>query len=552
MVSTVPVAQQAASERQPLLSNKNNHSHAKGKSLWYRARRAPLAVACVTAIALFVDMVVYGVVVPILPDIVKRLGGTSRDAGFLFACYAFGLLGSTPVFAYLSDHYHNRRYPMMGGMLGMAVATFCFANANSYWMLIFARTGQGMAGGASWTIGLGMLADVYPQHQLGVVMGICLMFNTIGFLIGPTMGGALYEYYGLHAPFAVCAALALMDFFAILLIAEPEKNVSASTEQPKAKAVDEEVAGVAPAPAAVATTGEEDEHDNQDNQEDGEASPKVANYGSIGEGSAGTSSSKSSSIQSQSCASSASSVSSSGTSSSAIASAGKKTGLEKVDGEDDGCSNHKSDNVSGSETNVSYFQIASEWTIARCLLATLVTASAYSGIEPIFPLHLQDTLGAGPALTGLVFTSVVVPSLCSPLIGYVADKTDRLVVSSVGMILFVSALIWLSVPTTIAGFILPLALFGLGSSMSQTPILPAIAQIASERGWNAYARVYACFNMVYSGGMMVGPILAGVLYDRLGFGWTMFVFGAIGLLLTPLIFGKELVVLVRSTQRLIR
>ncbi|KAF9969120.1 hypothetical protein BGZ73_008681 [Actinomortierella ambigua] len=542
----VPVSQTSSSESQPLLSNTKD-DHAQSKSLLYRARRAPLAVACVAAIALFVDMVVYGVVVPILPDIVKRLGGTSRDAGLLFACYAIGLLGSTPVFAYLSDHYHNRRYPMMGGMLGMAIATFCFANANSYWMLFLARIGQGMAGGASWTIGLGMLADVYPPHKLGVVMGACLMFNTMGFLIGPTLGGTLYEYYGLHAPFAVCAGLALLDFFAVVFIAEPEKNKPAQgvDQGNKAKAVvDEETAGVAPVPAAT-----EAGVDNSD-EEDRDTSSKVANYGSISQGSTNTSSSSQSRSRASTNAS-ASSVASNETSSSATASIDKKVvgggeALEKVDREDDIHSGNKSESDS-----VGYFEIATEWTIIRCLLATLVTASAYSGIEPIFPLHLQDILGAGPALTGLVFTSAVVPSLLSPLIGYIADRTDRLVVATGGMIVFATALIWLSWPTTIAGFIMPLALFGLGSSTCQTPILPAMAQVATERGWNAYARVYACYNMMYSGGMMIGPILAGILYDWCGFGWTMFAFGVVGFAMIPFIFGNEIVSLARLAHRIL-
>ncbi|KAI8602622.1 hypothetical protein EDD21DRAFT_68972 [Dissophora ornata] len=85
-----PVPQSGADERRPLLgSNSDDHDvHYKNRSCWYRARRAPVAVACVVAMALFTDMVVYGVVVPILPIIVKeRLGGSSSDVGLLFACY---------------------------------------------------------------------------------------------------------------------------------------------------------------------------------------------------------------------------------------------------------------------------------------------------------------------------------------------------------------------------------------------------------------------------------------------------------------------------------
>lgn len=63
---------------------------------------------------------------------------------------AFGLLLATPVFAILSDRYQNRRYPMMGGMLGLGISTLAFAMADTYALLVLARVAQGVAGGASW------------------------------------------------------------------------------------------------------------------------------------------------------------------------------------------------------------------------------------------------------------------------------------------------------------------------------------------------------------------------------------------------------------------
>lgn len=57
---------------------------------------------------------------------------------------------ATPVFAILSDRYQNRRYPMIGGMLGLVISTLAFATADSYTLLVLARVAQGVAGGASW------------------------------------------------------------------------------------------------------------------------------------------------------------------------------------------------------------------------------------------------------------------------------------------------------------------------------------------------------------------------------------------------------------------
>ncbi|KAF9383338.1 hypothetical protein CPB97_006536 [Podila verticillata] len=507
MIVPVPTSD----ERRPLLpSSTHEEPHIK-RSLLYRARRAPATVACVVAMALFTDMVVYGVVVPILPKIVKeRLGGSSSDIGLLFACYAIGLLASTPVFAILSDKYQNRRIPMMVGMLGLAVATVGFSLASNYWVLIAARIGQGSAGGASWTIGLGMLADVYPPDNLGVVMGATMMANAVGFMLGPMVGGYFYEYHGHMAPFIFCAGLAVLDFLCIMFIAEPDKR-KYGAKNARTTDLDDQVddlsIGDDPSTstlvaAEVIASEISDRKHAQDIIDDAihhhvkaatEHSSEAANYGST----SGSSSSSSSSV-----------------------------------------------NDEDINTDVSMFEIASNWTITRCLLATFVAASVFSGLEPIFPLYLQDLLNAGPTQTGLILIAAIFPTLFASGIGYYADQVGHFYVSLVGMILFTFATFLLAVPSTFLSFVLPLAIFGLGSSMILTPLLPAMADVVNKKGWNCYAKTYALYNMTYSLSMAVGPILAGFIYDDFGFPLTMSMFGVMIAVSTPIIFSTQIAAVV--------
>ncbi|KAF8938304.1 hypothetical protein BGZ58_001166, partial [Dissophora ornata] len=372
-----PVPQSGADERRPLLgSNSDDHDvHYKNRSCWYRARRAPVAVACVVAMALFTDMVVYGVVVPILPIIVKeRLGGSSSDVGLLFACYAIGLLASTPVFAILSDKYQNRRIPMMVGMLGLAVATVGFSLANNYWVLIVARIGQGSAGGASWTIGLGMLADVYPPDNLGVVMGATMMANAIGFMLGPIVGSYFFEYHGYKAPFIFCAGLAILDFLCILFIAEPDKKKFASpsvdnnTESVSAAAgvtaggnadrdVDTLTIGEGPTTSTIVAVERtaaaiSDPKHAQEILDDG-----LHHHAHTHSHSHSNRSDQESSYGSVATSTSPANPSSSSSSNSSV------RGVNKEE---------------QHETDVSMFEIASNWTISCCLLATFVAASVFS------------------------------------------------------------------------------------------------------------------------------------------------------------------------------
>ncbi|KAH7030336.1 major facilitator superfamily domain-containing protein [Linnemannia elongata] len=515
-------------ERQPLLSSTTAATATTEaglkRSVWYRARRSPFAVACVVAMALFTDMVVYGVVVPILPDIVKsRLGGTPREVGLLFACYAIGLLASTPVFAIMSDKYQNRRIPMMLGMLGLAVATVGFSLASNYWVLILARIGQGSAGGASWTIGLGLLADVYPPDNLGVVMGATMTANAVGFMLGPMVGGYLYEYHGYSAPFIFCAGLAVLDFMCIVFIAEPEKKKVAAVqvdqdEGAASTAIEQEVdcltvhepstttvVAVERAAAAISNPQHAQEilddglhhqdhvEKNSTQHQTGGSSGTSSNYGA-------TSSSASSSLSA--------------------------------------ANDEPSKEMAGID--VSMFEIASNWTITCCLLATFVAASVFSGLEPILPLYLEELLGAGPTQTGLIFLAAIFPTLFSSAIGYYADKVGHFYISLLGMAIFAVATFSLSMPKTFLSFILPLALFGLGSSTILTPLLPAMADVVNKKGWNGYAKTYALYNMTYSLSMAVGPILAGFIFEDFGFWWTMVMFGIMIVVATPIIFTAQI------------
>lgn len=172
-----------------------------------RTRKAALFVV---AIAIFTDMLIYGLVVPILPGYASSLGVSQTAIGFLFSSYAITLFIATPIFGLLSDRI-GRRGPMLWGLLGLAAATILFCFANSYILLIVARALQGVAAAVTWTSGLALLADLYPPEERGKAMGIALSGQAAGTLLGPTVGGWLYELGGYQAPFLFAAGLALFD-----------------------------------------------------------------------------------------------------------------------------------------------------------------------------------------------------------------------------------------------------------------------------------------------------------------------------------------------------
>ncbi len=185
---------------------------------WRGSATAGLAVV---TLAIFTDMLLYGLAVPILPGYAAGMGVSDWAIGLLFGSYAFALVLATPVLGWLCDRT-GRRALMVAGLFGLAVATLLFAVATSYLGLLAARLVQGVAAGATWTAGLALVADLYPSKERGRAMGIALSGMTGGFLLGPPLGGLLYEWGGYSAPFVIVAGLAVVDGLArLLLLADP-------------------------------------------------------------------------------------------------------------------------------------------------------------------------------------------------------------------------------------------------------------------------------------------------------------------------------------------
>ncbi len=187
-------------------------------------RGSPTAALIVVTFAIFTDILIYGMVVPILPRYATTLGISPTGIGVLFGSYAAALLIATPFCGWLSDRI-GRRGPMMWGMFGLAAATLLFALSDTYALLLLARVLQGVAAAATWTAGLALLADTFPPDTRGRAMGTAMTGTAIGMLFGPAFGGFLYEWGGYQLPFLIAAGFALLDGLArAWLIRDPPRQ----------------------------------------------------------------------------------------------------------------------------------------------------------------------------------------------------------------------------------------------------------------------------------------------------------------------------------------
>ncbi len=182
------------------------------------------AVALVT-FATFTDILAYSIGVPVLPDISRRLGASPTMIGLLFASFGVTVLAVSLPMGAISDRL-GRKGPLVGGLVALAASTVMFAFAEKMPALFAARLVQGAADAVTWVVGFALLADLYGPAERGRVMGLVMSGTTFGFMVGPTLGGWLYETGGVRVPFLSVAVFAMIAAVGFVWLKIPARHAA--------------------------------------------------------------------------------------------------------------------------------------------------------------------------------------------------------------------------------------------------------------------------------------------------------------------------------------
>lgn len=169
-------------------------------------------------LTVFVDLVGFGIVLPLLPLYADRFGASGTQIGILVLSYSAAQLLFAPVWGRLSDRF-GRRPILIIGLLGSAASYLVFAYAASLSVLLLSRTMAGI-GGANIPVAQAYIADITPRESRAGNMGLIGAAFGLGFIFGPAIGGVLApvaaELPGLVAA-GLCAGNALL---ALVLLPE--------------------------------------------------------------------------------------------------------------------------------------------------------------------------------------------------------------------------------------------------------------------------------------------------------------------------------------------
>src|SRR5262249_1341076 len=181
----------------------------------------------------FVDLVGFGLIIPLLPFYAERFGASPQLVTMLLAIFSLMSMISAPLWGRISDRI-GRRPVLMASMLASALAYLWMGFADALWMLFAARAFAGLCAG-NIAAAQAYIADVTPPENRARGMGMIGAAFGLGFIIGPALGGLVagndFATADLETPGLIAAGLSFAAFLGVVLLL-PESLPAAVRARP--------------------------------------------------------------------------------------------------------------------------------------------------------------------------------------------------------------------------------------------------------------------------------------------------------------------------------
>jgi DHA1 family tetracycline resistance protein-like MFS transporter len=184
---------------------------------------------------LMIDAIGVGIVFPIMPDLMDRVGASSTAegafwGGIMMSAYAAAMFLFGPVIGSLSDAF-GRRPILIVALLTLTIDYIIMAMAQTYWVLLVGRVVAGMAG-ATYITATAYISDIAKPEERGAAFGMIGAAFGIGFVFGPALGGIAAGWH-ITAPFWIAAGLSALNvLFGLFVLPE---SLAAKNRRPFGK-----------------------------------------------------------------------------------------------------------------------------------------------------------------------------------------------------------------------------------------------------------------------------------------------------------------------------
>lgn len=373
------------------------------------------------------------------------------------------------IWGILADRTHDRRTPMLAGLFLLGAASIILCFMRTVAMLILGRILQGMTSALTWSVGLALVVDTVSTEKLGWAMGWVGIALALGTLSSPLLGGLVYAKGGYYEVWAMCFGLIAIDIVFRVLVVE-KKHAAKWLQQ----------ADMSPTQAT-----------------DDVAKPKMSPLEGATE--------KSSNNTSH---------------------------------DDESLENKDSSPLSFKET----LGLFTSPRLLAALWGTVAEAVVLAAFDSTLPIFVKELFGWESTGAGLIFLPLVFPTCISPVVGWLCDRYGPRWLSALGFGLYTPFLVCLrfvsentmSHKVMLCGL---LAGVGFGVAFTFGPVTAeityAIEERYQDRGIKPIALGYAFYNIAFSAGVMVGPLLGGFVREGAGFatvGWSLAIISAFSMI----------------------
>lgn len=177
----------------------------------------------------FIDLIGFGMIIPILPLYAQRFQASEWLIGLLLASYSLMQFLASPLLGWLSDRY-GRKPILLCSLIGSALGYVLMARAASMTFLFAARILAGVSGASVGTASA-YIADITPPENRSKRIGLIGAAFGVGFILGPAIGGVL-SHFSVVAPFWFAATLSTLNALVMwMVLPEPERH-TVSQEAP--------------------------------------------------------------------------------------------------------------------------------------------------------------------------------------------------------------------------------------------------------------------------------------------------------------------------------
>lgn len=208
-------------------------------------RSSTTFILSVVAMGLLSDFFIYGLILPILPFFLRDRLRDSPDkiqnhVSVLIAAFSLACLVFALPAGWITDWTSTRRLPYLAGLLLLTAASILFLVSKNFWLFLLSRILQGMSAAIVNAAGLAMIVDTVGSKNLGRTIGTVQSFVAIGELAGPPVGGFLYAWRGTDALLAASMTVIAIDFIMRLFVIEKKVARTYENTQSDVSGIDDD------------------------------------------------------------------------------------------------------------------------------------------------------------------------------------------------------------------------------------------------------------------------------------------------------------------------